>query len=136
MFAAEELGEARARLAGVVASLEAAAPKVALLLEAAEEELLAFMSFPREHQTKLRSTNPLERLNEDIARRSDVVGIYPNDESLIHLAGPCCSNRTTSGSSGGATSRRSRSPGSTPRSRPTSAAARGAGKEVALLTTR
>ena len=87
VFAADELAEARARLAGVVATLEAAAPKVALLLEAAEEELLAFMRFPREHWTKLRSTNPLERLNKDLARRSDVVGIYRNDESLIRLAG-------------------------------------------------
>jgi putative transposase len=87
VFAAENAAEAKARLAGVVASLEAAAPKVAILLEAAEEELLAFMAFPREHQAKLRSTNPLERLNKEIARRSDVVGIYPNDESLIRLAG-------------------------------------------------
>jgi len=87
VFAAEDAGEARTRLASVVAGLEAAAPKVALLLEAAEEELLAFMSFPREHWPKLRSTNPLERLNKEIARRSDVVGIYPNDESLIRLAG-------------------------------------------------
>jgi len=87
VFAAEELSEARSRLAGVVASLETAAPKVALLLEAAEEELLAFMRFPSEHWTKLRSTNPLERLNKEIARRSDVVGIYPNDASLVRLAG-------------------------------------------------
>jgi len=87
VFAAEEGAEARVRLAGVVAGLETAAPKVALLLEAAEEELLAFMSFPREHWPKLRSTNPLERLNKEIARRSDVVGIYPNDASLIRLAG-------------------------------------------------
>jgi putative transposase len=87
VFAADELAEARVRLAGVVATLERSAPKVALLLEAAEEELLAFMAFPREHWTKLRSTNPLERLNKEIARRSDVVGIYPNDESLIRLAG-------------------------------------------------
>ena len=58
-----------------------------LLLEAAEEELLAFMAFPREHWTKLRSTNPLERLNKEIARRSDVVGIYPNDASLVRLVG-------------------------------------------------
>jgi putative transposase len=80
-------GEARARLASAVAGLEAAAPKVALMLEAAEEELLAFMAFPREHQAKLSSTNPLERLNKEIARRSNVVGIYPNDASLVRLAG-------------------------------------------------
>ena len=87
VFAAETSSEARERLAGVVASLETAAPKVALLLETAEEELLAFMAFPSEHWTKLRSTNPLERLNKEIARRSDVVGIYPNDASLVRLAG-------------------------------------------------
>jgi putative transposase len=57
------------------------------LLEQAEEELLAFYSFPREHWPKLRSTNPLERVNKEIGRRSDVVGIYPNDRALIRLAG-------------------------------------------------
>jgi putative transposase len=87
VFAAEELAEARSRLASVVASIEAAAPKVARLLAEAEDELLAFMSFPAEHWSKLRSTNPLERLNNEIARRSDVVGIYPNDAALIRLAG-------------------------------------------------
>jgi transposase-like protein len=87
VFAAENATAARARLAEVVATLEAAAPKVALLLEASEEELLAFMAFPAEHWSKLRSTNPLERLNKEIARRSDVVGIYPNDASLVRLAG-------------------------------------------------
>jgi len=86
VFAADA-AEVRVRLANVVATLETAAPKIALLLEAAEEELLAFMAFPRDHQTKLHSTNPLERLNKEIARRSDVIGIYPNDESLIRLAG-------------------------------------------------
>ena len=74
VFATEDVSEAHSRLANVVATFETAAPKVALLLEAAEEELLAFMAFPREHWTKLRSTNPLERLNKEIARRSDVVG--------------------------------------------------------------
>ena len=87
VFAAPDGAEARARLAAVAGGLEASAPKVAGLLLGAEEELLAFMAFPREHWTKLRSTNPLERLNKEIARRSDVVGIYPNDASLIRLAG-------------------------------------------------
>ena len=45
------------------------------------------MAFPREHWTKLRLTNPLERVNREIGRRSDVVGIYPNDAALIRLAG-------------------------------------------------
>jgi transposase-like protein len=59
---------------------------VARLLEAAEEELLADMRFPREHWPKIRSTNLLERVNREIARRSDVVGIYPNDAALLRLA--------------------------------------------------
>jgi transposase-like protein len=87
IFAAENAGEARQRLAGVAAALEPTAPKVARLLLEAQEELLAFMSFPAEHWSKLRSTNPLERVNREIGRRSDVVGIYPNDAALIRLAG-------------------------------------------------
>ena len=59
----------------------------ARLLEDAEEDLIAFYTFPREHWTKLRSTNPLERVNKEIGRRSDVVGIFPNDASAIRLVG-------------------------------------------------
>lgn len=87
IFAAETQEEARERLAGVAQALERTAPKVARLLAEAEEELLAFMAFPPEHWTKLRSTNPLERVNREIGRRSDVVGIYPNDRALLRLAG-------------------------------------------------
>ena len=87
IFAAESAAEARERLSAAVAALEKTTPKVARLLEAAEEDLLAFMSFPPEHWRKLRSTNPLERINREIGRRSDVVGIYPNDSALIRLAG-------------------------------------------------
>jgi transposase-like protein len=87
IFAAESAGEARERLTVAVAALGKTTPKVARLLEAAEDDLLAFMSFPAEHWRKLRSTNPLERINREIGRRSDVVGIYPNDAALIRLAG-------------------------------------------------
>jgi transposase-like protein len=87
IFAAEDAEEARERLAGVAAALERSAPKVSALLLEAEEELLAFLAFPPEHRSKLRSTNPLERVNREIGRRSDVVGIYPNDAALIRLAG-------------------------------------------------
>ena len=87
IFAAESGTAARVKLGEVVQQLEGPAPKVARLLEGAEEDLLGFYDFPKEHWAKLRSTNPLERLNREIGRRSDVVGIYPNDAALIRLAG-------------------------------------------------
>jgi putative transposase len=87
IFQATSLAEARERLVEVVDKLAVAAPKVATLLEAAEAELLAFYQLPSEHWSKLRSTNPLERVNRKIGRRTDVVGIFPNDAALLRLAG-------------------------------------------------
>lgn len=86
IFAATDATEARQRLGEVVEQLKRPAPKVARLLEAAEADLLAFYTFPTEHWPKLRSTNPVERVNREIGRRSDVVGIFPNDAALIRLA--------------------------------------------------
>jgi putative transposase len=86
IFAAPDRDAAGETLAGVVTQLGRVAPKVARLVEDAEEELLAYMRYPREHWPKIRSTNPLERVNREIARRSDVVGIYPNDAALLRLA--------------------------------------------------
>jgi putative transposase len=87
VFNAEDLGDARERSAAVIERLAPTVPKVAALLEAAEEDLLAFYRFPAAHWPKLRSTNNLERVNKEIARRSDVVGIFPNDRSAIRLVG-------------------------------------------------
>jgi transposase-like protein len=87
IFAAEGLEQAKARLGEVAERFREPLPKIAALLEAAEEDLLAFYRFPAAHWSKLRSTNPLERLNKEIGRRSDVVGIFPNDASAIRLTG-------------------------------------------------
>ena len=87
IFTASSAAEARERLGQVVDQLRPHAPKVARLLEDAEADLLAFYAFPAEHWSKLRSTNPLERVNREIGRRSDVVGIFPNDAALLRLAG-------------------------------------------------
>ena len=87
IFNADSHQGARERCGEVIERLRGPAPKVAELLEAAEEDLLAFYRFPGAHWPKLRSTNPLERINREIGRRADVVGIFPNDASAIRLAG-------------------------------------------------
>ena len=93
VFCAEGLEQARERVGHVLGRLQGVAPKVCELLEQAEEDLIAFYNFPAEHQTKLRSTNPLERVNREIGRRADVVGIFPNDQAVIRLAGALLSEQ-------------------------------------------
>jgi putative transposase len=90
IFNADTLEQARDRLSEAVAHLDGRLGKVAAMLEDAEPDILAFYAFPAAHWRKLRSTNPLERFNREIGRRTDVVGIFPDDQSLIRLAGMLC----------------------------------------------
>jgi putative transposase len=85
IFAQPDREAAGQQLRRVADSLRPRFPNVSGLLENAEDDLLAYMSFPREHWRQLYSTNPLERLNEEIKRRSNVVGIFPYREAVIRL---------------------------------------------------
>ena len=87
IFAQPDKQSAHEQLSRVADGLADRFPKAAEILMAAEEDILAYMAFPEPHRRRLHSTNPLERLNKDIKRRTNVVGIFPNRASLIRLVG-------------------------------------------------
>ena len=87
VFAQESLEAAIAQWRVVADQLRSKFPKLATMLDRSEADVLAFMSFPKAHHKQIHSTNPLERLNAEIKRRTDVVGIFPNEAAITRLVG-------------------------------------------------
>lgn len=87
VFAQETAEAASAQWRIVSDQLRERFPKLSLMLDDAESEVLAYMQFPKAHRVQIASTNPLERLNAEIKRRTNVVGIFPNDASIVRLVG-------------------------------------------------
>jgi transposase-like protein len=86
-FAQEDARAAKAQWRKVAEQLRPKLPKLATFMDQAEADVLAYMDFPAAHRAKIHSTNPIERLNGEIKRRTDVVGIFPNEAAIIRLVG-------------------------------------------------
>jgi len=86
-FAQDDAVAATAQWRRVADQLRPKLPKLAGFMDDAEADVLAYMSFPTVHRAKLHSTNPLERVNSEIKRRTDVVGIFPNEDAIVRLVG-------------------------------------------------
>jgi putative transposase len=86
-FQQPDQAAARASLSHFADQLHNRWPKLKIFVDDSLDDVLAYMSFPAQHRTKLHSTNPLERLNKEIKRRADVVGIFPNEDSIKRLIG-------------------------------------------------
>lgn len=86
-FAQDTPQAAREQWRRVADQLRPTVPKLADLMDTAEDDVLSYMTFPAAHRTKLHSTNPIERLNHEIKRRTEVVGIFPNEDAIRRLVG-------------------------------------------------
>lgn len=87
IFVQESAVAASAHWRIVADQLRAKFPKLAAMMDDAEHEVLTFMTFPKAHRTQIHSTNPLERLNAEVKRRTNVIGIFPNDAAIVRLVG-------------------------------------------------
>ena len=87
IFAQENKAKAEAQWEVVADALREKQARLGALMDASRDDVLAYMDFPREHWAQIASTNPLERVNREIKRRSDVIGIFPNDEAIVPLVG-------------------------------------------------
>jgi putative transposase len=87
VFAQPDAEHVREQLEVIASMLGRQFPKVETMLREAAEDITAFADFPRQHWTKIWSTNPLERVNKEVKRRTDVVGVFPNPAALLRLAG-------------------------------------------------
>ena len=86
-FAQDDAETAKVQWRRVADQLRPKLPKLSGFLDEAETDVLAYMTFPATHRAKLHSTNPLERLNGEIKRRTEVVGIFPNEDAIVRLVG-------------------------------------------------
>jgi transposase-like protein len=86
-FAQETPEAASTQWRSVADQIRPKVPKLAAIMDQAEPDVLAYMTFSKEHRAKLHSTNPIQRLNGEIKRRTEVVGIFPNDDAIIRLVG-------------------------------------------------
>jgi putative transposase len=87
VFAQRDQRAAKEQLREVVRVMEPRWPRAAQVLAGGEEEVLTYLTFPAEHWSRIYSTNPLERLNREVKRRADVVGIFPDGEAVLRLVG-------------------------------------------------